>query len=81
MVLYGCAIHAAGFFVLRGMRRLGWIFAVAGCVSAFQIHLGLFPGKMAPLALAHLVMAATFGGFHLAYGLYLAVTEKRDPVA
>ena len=81
MVLYGCAIHAAGFFVPRGMRRLGWIFAAAGCASAFQIHLGFFPGKMASLAVAHLVMAATFGGFHLAYGLYLSVTEKRDPAA
>ncbi len=81
MVLYGCAIHAAGFFVPRGMRRLGWIFVATGCVLPALIHLGPFSGKTPPMTGAHLVMAATFGGFHLAYGLYLALTETRNPDA
>lgn len=81
MVLYGCAIHAAGFFVPRGMRRLGWIFVATGCILPALIHLGPFSGKALPLTGAHLVMAATFGGFHLAYGLYLAITETRNPAA
>ena len=29
------------------------------------------------LRLAHLVMGATFGGLHLLYGVYLALTEPR----
>lgn len=82
MVLYGCAIHAAGFFVPRGMRRLGWLFVGAGC-SAVPVltNLAPFSGKTPSMTAAHLVMAATFGGFHLAYGLYLALTETRNPDA
>src|SRR5437660_8056531 len=30
VVLYGCALHAAGFFMPRGMRLFGWCFVVAG---------------------------------------------------
>lgn len=81
MVLYGCAIHAAGFFVLRGMRRLGWIFVATGCALPVLIHPGPIGGAMPSMTGAHLVMAATFGGFHLAYGLYLALTETRNPDA
>jgi hypothetical protein len=29
----------------------------------------------------HLLMAAIFGGLHLAYGIYLYFTEKKNPVA
>lgn len=81
MVLYGCAIHAAGFVVPRGMRRLGWIFVGAGSALPALADFGPLAGKMPPMREAHLLMAATFGGFHLAYGLYLAVTEKRNPDA
>jgi len=81
MVLYGCAIHAAGFFVPRGMRRLGWIFVATGCALPVLIHPGPIGGTMPPMTVAHWVMAATFGGFHLAYGLYLAITETRNPDA
>jgi hypothetical protein len=31
MILYGCALHAAGFFMPRGIRLFGWLFVVAGC--------------------------------------------------
>ena len=36
VVLYGCAFHAAGFFMPRGMRLFGWVFILGGC--------GLFAG-------------------------------------
>jgi len=81
MVLYGCAIHAAGFFVPRGMRRLGWIFIGSGCALPLLIDLGPFTGKIPPLSEAHLIMAAAFGGLHMAYGIYLSITEKRKSVA
>src|SRR4051812_31068998 len=28
---YGCAAHAAGFFMTRGMKLFGWIFIACGC--------------------------------------------------
>src|SRR5208283_3996147 len=31
VVLYGCAIHSAGFVMPRGMRIFGWVFVLGGC--------------------------------------------------
>ena len=75
MVLYGCAIHAAGFFMPRGMKLFGWGFIVMGCLAAYRLGLGVGAGR---LALAHVVMGVSFGGLHLAYGIYLYFTEKRN---
>jgi hypothetical protein len=74
MVLYGCAVHAAGFFMPRGIKLFGWVFIVAGCLTAAWLALGrIVPG----FPFGHVVMGATFGGLHLAYGVYLYFTEKR----
>jgi hypothetical protein len=73
VVLYGCAFHAAGFFMPRGMKIFGWAFIVGGC--------GLFtagiPDGARPLDCAYGVMGLFFGGLHLAYGVYLYFTERR----
>ena len=73
VVLYGCAFHAAGFFMPRGMKIFGWAFVVGGC--------GLFaaglPDWAGPIEYAHGVMGLFFGGLHLAYGVYLYFTERR----
>ena len=73
VVLYGCAFHAAGFFMPRGMKVFGWAFIVGGCV--------LFAAGLQdwtrPLECAHGVMGFFFGGLHLAYGVYLYFTERR----
>jgi len=73
VVLYGCAFHAAGFFMPRGMKVFGWAFVIGGC--------GLFaagiPDWARPLDYAHGVMGLFFGGLHLAYGVYLYFTERR----
>ena len=73
VVLYGCAFHAAGFFMPRGMKIFGWAFIVGGC--------GLFaagiPDCASPLDYTHGVMGLFFGGLHLAYGVYLYFTERR----
>jgi hypothetical protein len=73
VVLYGCAFHAAGFFMPRGMRMFGWGFILGGC--------GLFalgvPAWASPLHYAHGIMGCFFGGLHLAYGVYLYFTEHR----
>jgi hypothetical protein len=73
MVFYGCALHAAGFFMPRGMKLFGWLFIVAGCALAVILSsLDAVP----PLRLAHWAMGGLFGGMHLAYGIYLYLTEK-----
>jgi hypothetical protein len=74
MVLYGCALHAAGFFMPRGMKLFGWGFILGGCAVAVRLALG---GTVNPFRAAHLVMGSSFGGLHLAYGVYLYFTEKR----
>jgi hypothetical protein len=78
LVLYGCALTAAGFFMRRGIRTLGWIFLVAGCGLA-----GLeLTGSINVLPIwGNLLMGCSFGLLHLACGVYLYFTETtRDPV-
>lgn len=73
VVLYGCAFHAAGFFLPRGMKIFGWAFILGGC-CLFAVTLSY---QADLLANAHGVMGAFFGVLHLAYGVYLYFTEKR----
>ncbi|MDH4373603.1 MAG: hypothetical protein QE510_09385 [Verrucomicrobiota bacterium] len=76
LVLYGCSVHSAGFFMPRGMRLFGWGFVIAGLLSALA---AANPHQIEPsIRMAHSVMTATFGGGHLAYGLYLRWTEKNS---
>ena len=70
ILLYGLALHAAGFFMPRGIRLFGWIFIVVGLVMI----LGMQQLVSVP---AHFLMGAVFGGLHLAYGIYLFFTEPR----
>jgi hypothetical protein len=75
MVLYGAGLHAAGFFMPRGIRLFGWIFVLAGLLCAADAALG-HPAIGGPdLVWAHLVMGGVFGGLHLLYGLYLLRTR------
>jgi hypothetical protein len=74
MLLYGCALTAAGFFMHRGIKLLGWLFVACGCaLMAMRCQ------TAASLSLAdgHKVMGGVFGGLHLAYGIYLYFTEPR----
>jgi len=75
VLFYGCALHAAGFFMPRGIKLFGWLFMAAACAlfsvamlqeSQFGIH----------ESYAHWLMGFFFGGLHLAYGAYLYLTEK-----
>ncbi len=77
---FGCGIHAAGFFMPRGIRWLGWIFIATG---GLLLLAGMDPNIDFPVLLnsSHLLMAAIFGGLHLAYGIYLYFTEKRNLAA
>jgi hypothetical protein len=74
VVLYGCAIHAAGFFMQRGMKIFGWAFIIGGCVLlAADVS-----GRTLPIGSPHVIMGVFFGGLHLAYGVYLYFTEPRN---
>lgn len=78
MILYGCALHSAGFFMARGIRLLGMLFLLFGLISLSFEWLDLdYPGRMKD----NICMAATFGGLHLAYGIYLYFTEKKKTSA
>jgi hypothetical protein len=74
VILYGCALHSAGFFMPRGMRLFGWILVLGGC-SAFLA--GSPSSEPALLGLSYAIMGFFFGALHLAYGIYLYFTERR----
>lgn len=77
MVLYGCALHAAGFFMPRGIRLFGWGFVLLGC-ALLLLEFGIqWSALWDALGGGHLAMGSTFGGLHVAYGVYLYFTERR----
>lgn len=73
VALYGCALHAAGFFMPRGVKIFGWAFVLGSaalCSSALP--------ECAPAGyFGYAIMGLFFGVFHLAYGIYLYFTERR----
>jgi len=73
-VTFGCGVHAAGFFLPRGLRWFGWLFVLAGLALLVTGTGDFFPSNLSP----QLLMAAIFGGLHLAYGVYLYFTEQKD---
>jgi len=76
ILLYGCALHAAGFFTPRGIRLLGWLFILGGCsltLSSISVNARL------PFTTSHLIMGVFFGGLQLAYGIYVHFTDKLEP--
>ena len=72
VVLYGCALCAAGFFMPRGIKLFGAAFIIGGC-SLFALGI---PDSLPRLYYAHGIMGFFFGVLHLAYGAYLYLTEK-----
>jgi hypothetical protein len=77
-LFYGCAVHAAGFFMPRGMKLFGWLTIVLAGAVLFA-RLVFAPGAAAPVD--HALMGGLFGGAHLAYGAYLFMTEPRKTAA
>lgn len=76
VALYGCALHAAGFFLPRGMRIFGWCF-VFGSGLLFLAGIPDLPRGL----YGHGVMGLFFGLLHQAYGVYLYLTERKEPAA
>ena len=77
-MFYGCAVHAAGFFMPRGMKVFGWLIIASSGLLLF-VRPGMPPDAGA--AVDHALMGAVFGLAHLAYGVYLYSTERRKTTA
>jgi hypothetical protein len=77
-MFYGCAVHAAGFFMPRGIKVFGWIIILLAGLTLPVIP--MFESDPNP-RLDHALMGFFFGGLHLAYGVYLYFTEQRKNVA
>jgi hypothetical protein len=75
-LLFGMAIHSASFFMPRGLKLFGWIFTATGIIL-FVVCLAGERTNLVWLLQPHWLMGVTFGGLHLAYGIYLYFTEKR----
>lgn len=75
MALYGAALHAAGFFMPRGIKVLGWVFILGGTLLLLGI---IVFGDSLEFRYTHPVMGGFFGGLHLAYGIYLHFTEPKN---
>jgi hypothetical protein len=73
--IYGGALHAAGFFMPRGIRLFGWCLIV-GASAALMGLVIVQPDARGP-ELANAVMGVAFGLMHLGYGGYLLASEKR----
>jgi hypothetical protein len=81
IVLYGLGLLATQHFAPRSLVVLGATFFLTGCVfAAGGKHLFLAPGQSEPSTLVVSgIMAATFGGFHLAYAAVVwALGEERQ---
>jgi len=78
MLFYGCALHAAGFFTARGIKWFGWVFITSAIIFIVIFLTGHCPAY--PLS-GNILMGASFGLLHLAYGSYLYFTEKKTAAA
>jgi hypothetical protein len=75
ILLYGCALHAAGFFTPRGMRLLGLLFILGGSsltLSSISVNAQLTS------VTSHMLMGIFFGGLQLAYGIYVHFTDRTE---
>ena len=78
VLFYGCALHAAGFFMPRGMKLFAWLLIAMGGAALMVIP--AVQTEPSP-ALDQALMGFFFGVSHLAYGAYLYLTEKGKNVA
>lgn len=77
VLLYGCALHAAGFCVPRGMRTFAWFYVAAACVMVTVFT--LIPEST--VRNMNWLMGFFFGVLQLVYGVGLYFTEKEKNAA
>lgn len=74
MILYGGALHAAGFFMRRGIKLLGWIYVFFGFLIMYLTKFEIIPALSEQSA--HWLMGVGFGGLNLAFGVYVKLTPE-----
>jgi hypothetical protein len=77
VILYGLALHAAGFFMERGIKLLGGCFLMGGIGLLYAACINPNSDNIQGLNSGHAIMGAFFGLLHAAYGVYLYFTEKK----
>jgi hypothetical protein len=86
-LFYGLALHSAGFFMPRSVRWLAWVYIVVSCSfllirqSNFDLSTYWLMQQLDSKFNIHWLMGFFFGVLHLAYGAYLYLTERNNPVA
>ena len=73
VILYGLGLHSASFFMTRGTRLFSWGFLATGIILSF----GSSVQRDFDVSL-HFLMGILFGASHLAYGIYLYFTERKN---
>ena len=74
MILYGGALHAAGFFMRRGIKLLGWIYVFFGFLIMYLTKFEIIPTLSEQSA--HWLMGVGFGCLNLAFGVYVKLTPE-----
>lgn len=72
--IYGLGLNAAGFFMPRGIRWFGVAFVMLAGLVTLGSSIRAPSGN--GVTQAHELMILAFGFGHLAYGVYLRVTER-----
>lgn len=79
VILYGCGLHAGGFFTARGLRHLGWVLiAVGNLILGWWFLLSHRSVPQWQWWHGHAFMGAAFGCIQLAYGIYLFITGEEQ---
>ena len=74
MILYGGALHSAGFFMRRGLKLLGCAYVIGG-LGILLLKLVITHEAWVKVE-PHWLMATAFGLGNLIYGIYLKVTAE-----
>ena len=70
MALYGVALLGMTHFAPRSVVLLGWAFTLAGALAVCALQHGMFSSSVArPADIPAVLMALSFGLFHLIYAL------------
>jgi len=78
VLFYACAAYSAGFFMPRGIQKFAWILLILAIAALMFVP--LYVTEPNP-KLDHALMGFFFGVLHVAYGIYLRVTEQRKTAA
>jgi hypothetical protein len=66
----------------RGIKIFGWLFIIVGVLLITGLAIPDILWRIPHFFRSpHLLMGGIFGGLHLAYGIYLYFTEKKNPAA